>query len=383
MNTESPPVRGIIAAFLTPMFLGVAPIFGKLALQAGADPFSIAAVRTLIAVALLWVIYAIFWRKYLYIYPAGLLGCAVLGFVNGVGSLFYYAGLGLLEASLAQLLNGMYLVFAVLLTRIGGERLDARMLLRIVLAIIALVILTGFGHKAVDWLGVGLMLANAIMFAGTVILSQYVLYEMPSRTVTIYTLTSMCIVVMMAWLATGADIGVETLPAAFIPIFILGVTTALSRLAMFAGVKFLGSLQTAVLAMLEIGVALTLAYVLLGERLTMAQSIGVGILTVSILLVRPRDLISNRFNPGRLVIANLASQQFQSIAFHRAFGKNSPETDDEVMSKVTTLELQAIKQMMGVDDRPTDPFPIKRSGQSIDLSVFLKKSDEENPTTEK
>jgi drug/metabolite transporter (DMT)-like permease len=379
---DRPPIHGIIAAFLTPMFLGVAPIFGKMAMMQGSDPFSVAAVRTLIAVALLWVVYAILWRKYIFIYPAGLLGCAVLGFVNGVGSLFYYSGLGLLDASLAQLLNGMYLVFAVMLTRIGGERLDARMTLRILLAIIALVILTGFGGRPVNWLGVGLMLANAIMFAGTVILSQYVLYEMPSRTVTLYTLTSMGIVVMMAWLATGAQRGVESLPAAITPIFILGVTTALSRLAMFAGVKFLGSLQTAILAMTEIGVALTLAFVVLGERLTTAQSIGVGILMLSILLVRPRDLISNRFNPGRLVMANLASQQFQSIAFHRAFGKGGDEDENDVMSTVTTMEMRAIKQMMGVDDRPTDPFPIaKKKGKgNVDLSILWKQG--QNPVAE-
>ena len=40
---------------MTPLFLGVAPIFGKLAINAGADSFTVAAWRTLIAVVLLWV----------------------------------------------------------------------------------------------------------------------------------------------------------------------------------------------------------------------------------------------------------------------------------------------------------------------------------------
>src|SRR5215813_6318283 len=107
-------VRGIVAAFLTPMFLGMAPIFGKLAINAGADSFTVAAWRTVIAVALLWLLYLLFARKYIFIYPAGLLGCVVVGIVNGIGSLFYYGGLGLLDASLVQLLNGTYLVFAVI-----------------------------------------------------------------------------------------------------------------------------------------------------------------------------------------------------------------------------------------------------------------------------
>jgi drug/metabolite transporter (DMT)-like permease len=377
--------RGIIAAFLTPLFLGVAPIFGKLAITAGADPFSVAAVRTLIAVVFLWVIYIIFFRKFIYIYPAGLLGCVVLGSVNGIGSLFYYSGLGLLDASLTQLLNGMYLVFAVLMTRIGGERLDKRMVLRVLLTLLALIMLTGFGDNSINWLGIGLMLGSALMFAGTMILSQYVLYEMPSPTVTLYTLTTMAVVVVMAWLAAGVQTNLPILEAAMPPIIILGVTTALSRLAMFAGVKFLGSLQTAVLAITEIGVALALAFLVLDERLTGIQVIGVAILTFSILLVRPSDLISDRFNPGKLVIQNIAMQQFQWIAFQHAFAKKGEEGSNNVMSQITTAEIQAIRDMMGVDGKPIDPFPINSpQGYSVDLTTFLKDTNDQNaPPTKK
>lgn len=368
--------RGVAAAFLTPLFLGLAPIFGKLAINQGADPFSVAAVRTIVAVVLLWVAYAIFARKFIFIYPAGLLGCIVLGIVNGIGSLFYYSGLGLIDASLAQLLNGMYLVFAVLLTRIGGERLDSRILLRIMLALAALVILTGFDGKAINWLGVGLMLGSALMFAGTFILSQYVLYEMPSPTVTLYTLSTMGVVVTMAWLASGVQTDLNTFEIALPAILILGLTTALSRLTMFAGVKFMGSLQTAILAITEIGVALVLAFLVLGDRLTTAQIFGVGLLLLSLALVRPSDLVSKRFNPGMLLINNLATQQFQWIAFHRAFGKEDLHQENDVMSKITTGELRAIRSMMGVDGKPIDPFPINPAGQySVDLTVFLSDSD--------
>jgi drug/metabolite transporter (DMT)-like permease len=383
VQDSKPQLRGIIAAFMTPLFLGVAPIFGKLAITAGADPFSVAAVRTVIAVAFLWVIYAIFSRKFIYIYPAGLLGCVVLGGVNGIGSLFYYSGLGLLDASLTQLLNGMYLVFAVLMTRIGGERLDRRMVIRIFLALLALIMLTGFGNEAINWLGVGLMLGSALMFAGTMILSQYVLYEMPSPTVTLYTLTTMAIVVVMAWLATGVQTNFPILESAMPPIIILGITTALSRLAMFAGVKFLGSLQTAILAITEIGVALALAFLVLDERLTGIQVIGVGILTFSILLVRPSDLISDRFNPGKLVMQNIATQQFQWIAFQHAFAKKSEEGSNNVMAQITTAEIQAIRDMMGVDGKPIDPFPINSpQGYSVDLTSFLKAGDDDGSDTQ-
>lgn len=376
MSRGAIPMGGVMAAFLTPVFLGLAPIFGKLAIRAGADPFSVAALRTAVAVLLLWGIYLLFFRKFIYIYPAGLMGCVVIGTVNGIGSLFYYGGLGLLDASLTQLLNGMYLVFAVLLVRLSGERLDRRMFLRVGLALLALVILTGLGDKPVNWLGVGLMLGSALMFAGTMILSRYVLWEMPAPTVALYVLTTMGVIVVMVWLVISARDVQQILEVAATPIFILGVTTALSRLAMFAGVKFLGGLQTAILAITEIGVALALAFLLLGERLTAGQWVGVVLLVGSMLLVRASDLVSNTFNPGKLLMANISSQQFQWIAFHRAFAKGDPDKEQDVMSKITTAEMEAIRNMMGAETGPMDPYPINPTAHySIDLSIFLKNGD--------
>ena len=370
---------GVAAAFLTPLMLGVAPIFGKQAIAQGADPFTVAAVRTVIAALLLWTFFAIFLRKSIFIYPAGLLGCVVVGVVNGIGSLFYYSGLGLLDASLAQLLNGTYLVFAVLLSHIGGEKMDRRIALRVGLVCISLIMLTGFGSKPINWLGVGLLLANALMFAGTIILSQYVLYEMPPTTASLYILSTMAVVVVMAWAAVGKSISNGVLEAAFPPILILGVTTALSRLAMFASVSIFGSLRTVIVAIAEIGVALTLAFFVLGDRLTTPQVAGVGVLVFSMVLVRPTDLLPRGFNPNALLIHDMANIQFQRIAFHRAFGKAEHDNEYGVMSTLTTSEMLAIQKMLGATNKPVDPFPIM-NGHSVDLTAFLNSDAPTRPT---
>ncbi len=351
---------GLLAALLTPVFLGVAPIFGKLAIHAGADPFSVAALRTFVAATLLWIVYGLFFRKYIYIYPAGLLGCVVVGVVNGIGSLFYYSGLGLIDASLVQLINGLYLVFAVLLSRLGGEPLTPRVMLRVALMVMALVLLTGFGSHPVNWLGVGLVIANALMFAGTIILSRYVLYEMPPPTAALYILTTMAVLVVMVWAAVGQRLSGAALELSLAPILALGVSTALSRVVMFAGVKLLGGLQTAIVAVGEIGVALVLAFIVLGDRLTPTQWIGVGLISATLLLIRSSDFRAQLINPSALVLGDLSSVQFQRIAFHRAFGKEQHDNEYGVMGRLTTGELRAIQQMMGVSGGPVDPFPLPK-----------------------
>jgi drug/metabolite transporter (DMT)-like permease len=320
----------------------------------------------------MWAVYLIFFRKYIYIYPAGLLGCVVIGVINGIGSLFYYGGLTYLDASLVQLLNGMYLPIAVLLSHWGGQPIKPRTLLRVLLAICALIVLTGLGSKSISWFGVGLMLGSALMFAGTFILSQYVLYEMPAQTGALYILTTMGVVVTVVWLSVGASMTLNTLENAMLPIAALGVSTALSRLAMFAGVKLRGSLETALTSIAEIGVALLLAGLILGEQLSMVQWAGVGLLTFSILLIRRKDLLPHGYNPNALLVANMASVQFQRIAFHRAFGTSEQDNEQGIMGTVTADELLAIQRMMGARSGPVDPFPINpKAGYSVDLKSFL------------
>jgi drug/metabolite transporter (DMT)-like permease len=363
--------RGMASALLTPLLLGVAPIFGKLAIDGGADPFSVAALRTAAAAGLLWIVYGLFFRRYLYIYPAGLLGCVVVGAVNGIGSLFFYSGLGRLDASLVQLLNGSYLIFAVVLARLSGERLDARTLARVLMALAGLVLITGFGAQQLDWLGVGLILGNAIMFAGTVILSQYVIYEIPSPTAALYILTTMAVLVLVVWAGVGLPGGGLSLEGALPAIALLGVSTALSRLSMFASVRAFGSLRTAVIATLEIVVALVLAFAVFGDRLTLAQTAGGLLLMASLLLVRAADLRPRSLNLNLLIVRDMSGLQFQRIAFHRAFGR--PEHDNEfgIMSTITTAELQAIQKMMGVDGGRVNPFPIARHGSTPDALTAL------------
>ncbi|MDZ4671631.1 MAG: DMT family transporter [Phototrophicales bacterium] len=366
---KSITARDVMVVFAAPVFLGFAPLFGKLAIRTGIDPFTVAALRTAIAVIIMWGIYFTFFKRYIYIYPAGLLGCVVIGVINGIGSLFYYSGLGLLDASLAQLLNGMYLAFVIIISRFGGERIDRRTAIRVGLALFGMLLITGFGSKPISWLGVGLMLANALMFAGTVVLSQYVLYEMPAPTVTLYILTTMGLVVTMVWLAVGDPIPTPILEQALPPIVALGLTTATARLFLFAGVKILGGMQTAVLAITEIAVAIVLAVIFLGDRFTPIQTTGVIILFSGILLIRTKDLRAHGFNPNALVVANMASVQFQRIAFHRAFGTKDTDNESGIMAQLTTQELVAIGRMMGAESGGLDPFPI-RKGNQLNASIL-------------
>jgi drug/metabolite transporter (DMT)-like permease len=339
---------GLMAALLTPAFLGMNPIFGKLAYQNGADPFTVAAFRTIAAVVILWVVYYLFWRHYLFIYPAGLMNCVAIGVVNGIGSLMYYNGLNLLDASIAQLINGMYLVFVVILTRIGGQQLGPRTILRVSIAVLGVLFIAGGIQGESTWLGIGLMLGNALLFAGTVVMSQRALYDMPAQTVTFYVLATMAVVVAMARVAYdlpvfAEDANVANLNAVW-AILGLAVTTALSRLLMFIGVKGLGSLQTTLLVVLELAASITFAHILLDDSLTTIQWWGVAILGASLLM--PTERLTPANTSPTSYLPNLMRARLMQAAFGQAFVADKKQ-------KYSTQELETLRKMINADKYTT------------------------------
>lgn len=364
-----------MAAFLTPLFLGMNPVFGKLAYNNGADPFTVAALRTVIAVLILGLFYYIFARQYLYIYPVGLINCVMVGFVNGVGSLLYYNGLNLLDASLAQLLNGMYLVFVVILTRLGGVEIGWRTILRVVIAIIGLVLITGHIQGNASWLGVGLMLGNALLFAATIVISQRALYDMPAPTVTFYALATMAVVVSMARVAYDLpvfDQGNTTANLnAMWAILGLSITTALSRLLMFFGVKGLGSVRTTLVAILEIATSITFAFIFLDESFTTIQWYGVGVLLVSMMLpvkITPPNVSPISYGP------DLTRLQLFQVAFTHAFADNADKLSSQEIKQVQTLiqkdkfttqEIQLVDELL----ESTQPKPPAKLKETLAKSV--------------
>lgn len=277
-------VHGILYTGVASFFLGWAPILGKLALRSGVTPFTLVASRTLVAALLIWLVFLLFWRRHIVISWHALLGCISVGAVNGFGSLLYYTSLSRLDASRASLLNTLYPLWVVLFLFAAGQPLTRLTLARLSLSMLGMVLLTRTGPAEPDWLGVVLMLASAATYGWHLVLGQWVLADVPSRTATLYVLTTMACVVGLARLLQGRPL--EPLSAAaWLPILALGLTTTLSRLAMFSALQRVGGVETSLVGLLELLVSLVLAFLLLGERLTLVQWAGAGLLVVSLTLI--------------------------------------------------------------------------------------------------
>jgi drug/metabolite transporter (DMT)-like permease len=195
------------------------------------------------------------------------------------------------------MLFGLYPVWVALLLFLDGQRPSRLSLAALALSIPAVYLITSARWQQVDLAGAVLMLLAGLLFGLHIPINERVLYEVPAPTVAFYTLAAMTLVVAPAFLLFSempASVGAEALPS----ILLLAAITFVSRVALFSGVKFIGGLQSALLGMAEVLVAVALAHLVLHESLTSAQQMG-GLLLATALLVSGLDRTPSRRVHGR------------------------------------------------------------------------------------
>lgn len=286
--------KGIFAAAASAFFLGLAPIFGKQSILLGFTPLAVVAVRTSAACLLLFLFLLAFKRQFFYIYPLGLAGCLVAGFINGIGSIFYYASLARIDAGIGQLLYSFYPLFMVFWLIIDRQSVSRVTIIRLLLVFPGVYLLLVNPAQKIDLTGALFMVIAALLFALHLLVNQRVLFEAPAPTVTFYTLLAMSATVLTAFLIFSPHL--PSADVSWTPLIFLSLITFFSRVTLFFGVKHLGGIQTALLGLGELLVTVILAQVLLAEQLRPVQWLGALFIVVNLLLVifdKPTNLKRN------------------------------------------------------------------------------------------
>jgi drug/metabolite transporter (DMT)-like permease len=275
--------HGIQAALVSAVFLGLTPVFGRLAIHSGFSPLAVVAFRTFLAAMLLVGVMAVIRKNAFTIYPIGLAGCLLAGVVNGVGSILFYSALGRIDATLGQVLYSTYPVFVALWMVADRQSVNRLTVLRLGLSIPAVLLLVNADSGSVDLPGVLMMIGAAVLYSLHLVINQRVLYDVPTPTVTMYTLLAMSVVTMIAYL--GFDRSLPASGTPWWPILGLAGITFFARLTLFMGVKRVGGLHTALLGLAELLVTIFTAYFWLDERLSLLQWLGASLMVTSLLLV--------------------------------------------------------------------------------------------------
>ena len=279
------PQWGLFVALLANMALGLNSTFAKFAYRAGLDPNTLTAMRLGVAAVVLWALFITRWRTLISISRQALLGCMVMGAANFVAQISYYWGLTRINASIGTLIFYLYPAVVILLLRLRGEALTTRRLARLGIAVMGVALLVDITGKRVDMIGVLLVLITILTYALHLVIGQFVVRDVPARTVALYVISTMALLAAGERLALGGS----PLPvtwAGWWPVLGIGLLgTVVARLAMFTAIKRVGSTQLSLLGVVEPLITVAVARVFLGETLAPIQWVGGGLVLASLLLV--------------------------------------------------------------------------------------------------
>jgi drug/metabolite transporter (DMT)-like permease len=273
---------------------GAMAVFGKLAYGEGATVGTLLAVRFALAAALFWALVLAggaarevraLDRRNL---AAGL-GLGAFGYALQSGC--YFAALQRIDASLLSLLLYTFpAMVAAAAIALGRERLDARRLTALALALGGLVlVVAGAGTGALDPLGAALAIAAALVYTTYIIVSDGIVGRMRPQVLAALVCTGAAVS-----LTLGSAVLGELRPGAVTMggwgwLASLSVVSTVGAIVLFfAGLRRVGPTTASILATVEPLVTVVLAFLVFGERLGAVQLAGGGLVLSAVLVLNVR-----------------------------------------------------------------------------------------------
>ena len=287
-----PPMRssGTALCLASGAAFGAMAVFGKLSYREGATVGTLLAVRFALAAVLFWAIVLAGGtrRELLGLGPRSLavgLGLGAFGYALQSGC--YFAALQRIDASLLSLLLYTFpAMVAAAAVALGRERLDARRLTALVLALGGLVlVVVGAGTGNLDPLGAGLALAAAIVYTAYILISDGIVGRVRPQHLCALISTGAAVSLTAGSAALGQLRPAEVTAAGWGWLACLTVVCTVGAILMFfAGLRRVGPTTASILATVEPVVTVVLAFLVFGERLGSVQLAG-GALVLSAVVV--------------------------------------------------------------------------------------------------
>jgi len=267
--------------------LSILPPLIRVGLTEDVNPIPMLAIRLFIAAAILWAVFGLSQPAVLRIDRRGLMFCVLVAATDTFASLCYYHAFTHISTSVAHVIFSLYPVLALVLLSFRGERFTPLQMVGLSLALAGVYLLIGPGGQ-VNSAGAVLAFGAALGYASTLALVQWFLRDYDPRTVALYVVSGMALLTGGVWLVQWQ--GLQPIsPLGWSVILITAiVSTALARLALFAGIQRAGSGRTALLAPVETLLAVSWAVLFLGDRLSPWQWAGGVLVVVSMNLVMTR-----------------------------------------------------------------------------------------------
>lgn len=289
---------GLLFALVSAIGFSAKAIFVKLAYVDQIDATTLLALRMIMSVP--FFVVAIFWQKQgaAALHGRDWLGVLLLGLLGYyLASMLDFLGLQYISAGLERLILFLYPTMVVIISALVFKKPITRSIwLALVLSYagIALVFVHDFSLSGDGlWLGSALVFASALAYAVYLIGAGHIIERLGSMRFTAYVMTVACIACILQFLVLNPLSDLQQ------PARVYGLTvgmalfsTVMPAFALAAAMRRIGSMQTSMIGALGPVATIYLAYIFLGESLSLVQFLGsllvlTGVLMISLRKARP------------------------------------------------------------------------------------------------
>ena len=211
----------------------------------------------------------------------------MLGAFFSLAALTAFFGLERITASLYVILFFTYPAMVAGLSVALGKHISKVAWASIFLALLGISLAANLTSvSAIDVVGVGLALGNALIVAIFYLINEKILdkYDSPLRA-SAWLITGTLAVMVV--LIVGRGVAAPDAEAVWLRLFALGsLSTAVPIAAVTAGIKLLGPTTAAIVSTVEPALAVFFAVALLGETLSLVQWIGSALVLASLILLQ-------------------------------------------------------------------------------------------------
>lgn len=263
-------VLGLLGVALS---LGLGHVCSRLAFTNGVNVLTAAAVRSVLAALLLYMLLRAR-RTTILPLPPAFRACLGLGLLIAVQTAAIQTSVALMPVTLALLVFYTYPFFTSLTaSALGDERLSLRLLTALAAAFAGLALVLGVGPAWASMAGIGAALVASAAFTAALVLTPRLAAGIDAPLRTLFMLATAAALFVSAALATGKFALPANAPA-WLGLAGLAMFYAIGIIGLFLLLPSLGPTQTAVVLNLEPVIVAIVAWLALGEALTAVQWTG-------------------------------------------------------------------------------------------------------------
>ena len=291
----SKETRGILYVLIAAVLFGFMPIWVKQANAAGMGTLEICFIRSLIAGVIMFIV-LLLRRQSLRLQAKQLKWLTLAGLLVYAPTLLsLYAAYLYLPAGVATSLHYLFPVLVMLLSwLVLGRQLRRLQWLAVFMSLVGIWCMSGSSSGG-SWIGVGLALASALLFAVYILMiDNPALKEVSSMVIIFYVCMFTAAFFFIVLLARGQW------PVVFNPVgwlyccLVAILCAAVAMILFIIGVKSIGPDNTAILSTLEPVVSIVAGIVILGEILTPTIIIGCLLVLGAVFIISIREQASAR-----------------------------------------------------------------------------------------